>query len=224
MRCIYTSLWVFLYVDDTSQYSHSSPIYLCVHKCNFLSLSLPLTHSHAHIIIFELHLCFSSRPFPCTFNVLWRESIWACPCTLLLIKTYEHPWMCVHIACSSFLVPVHALVRWSWKFDESWSTKATSPTEGTMSRYSGSSFCRQENLEYSSSLSVGSGTRPPVRKRSHNMNMWRRNTCVWEIWNRIHRERERERERGAQRMSILTEWQQLQMTTNIYKRLQSHFI
>ena len=39
------------------------------------------------------------------------------------------------------------------------------------------------------------------------------------------REREREREREAQRISLLTRMQQLQLrTTNLYKRLQSHFV
>ena len=38
-------------------------------------------------------------------------------------------------------------------------------------------------------------------------------------------EREREREREAQRISLLTRMQQLQLrTTNLYKRLQSHFV
>ena len=50
---------------------------------------------------------------------------------------------------------------------------------------------RQRDEEHpSSDTNCWECTRPPVRKRSHNMNLWRGRACVWEIWNKIRTERE----------------------------------
>ena len=49
-------------------------------------------------------------------------------------------------------------------------------------------------------------------------------TCVCEIWSKIRTERKRERE-AQKGITLLSRMQQLQeWTTNLYKRLQSHFI
>ena len=95
--------------------------------------------------------------------------------------------------------------------------------------------CRYRQLELSRSRLdktcapadriVGSGTRPSVRKRSHNKNLCRGSTCVWEIWNRIQYA-QRERERGTKVYLYYQECNSynVRATTNLYKRLQSHFI
>ena len=59
------------------------------------------------------------------------------------------------------------------------------------------------------SIVLGVG-RPPVRKRSHNNLFRRKNLRIGDMKQDMHRERERE----AQRMSILTIWQQLQNDNN----------
>ena len=66
-----------------------------------------------------------------------------------------------------------------------------------------------------------------MRKRSHNNLFWRKNLFgrYGTIYAQRERERERERKRGTKSISLIIKNATVpKITTNLYKRLQSHFI